>query len=75
MDLFIQSIMRHATVSPWPPIYRRERLALHVHTLFDAPHGRAKNAPTLTAYLDESQHESDSKHVVVADFCGSEEEW
>jgi hypothetical protein len=30
---------------------------------------------TLTVYVDESQHEADSRHVVVAGFCGLEKEW
>jgi Protein of unknown function (DUF3800) len=47
-----------------------------VHAFFEAPHDNPpKNMLTLTAYVDESQHESDSRHVVVAGFCGSEKEW
>lgn len=30
---------------------------------------------TLTAYVDESQHDATTRHVVVAGFCGDEPQW
>jgi hypothetical protein len=47
-----------------------------IHYLFEVPHDNPpKSVLTLTTYVDESQHDATARHVVVAGFCGSEDEW
>lgn len=47
-----------------------------IHGIFEAPHDNPpKRALLITAYLDESQQESLTGHVVVAGFCGTEDQW
>jgi Protein of unknown function (DUF3800) len=47
-----------------------------IHYLFEIPHvDPPKSVLTLTTYVDESQHDETARHVVVAGFCGSEDEW
>jgi len=51
-------------------------LTEEVHRFFETPHDNpAKYLITLTTYVDESQHEATSRHVVVAGFCGDESQW